>query len=425
MLLEFSCSNHKSIRSPAVFSMLAGKDNAFEELTEPFSGVRVLRSAVMYGANGAGKSSLIDAFSFVRNLVVHGLRHEPGEGIRQTPHKLDGFEKESSYQIQFVTRKIRYVYGFSLKNRLADEEYLYFFPNGRQTEIFERSGNRFSTGRRFRGKFSSCKGMLRPDRLMLSCAANFSSVPEVMEAFRFFRNELIVHTPATQDDLMKYSFYRMNGNQMMKAAVLTFLDQLGTGIRDIKVSIDQKKQGSPELPFFLSDEFPGGLLQGAGDTVTAKVVYDNFETDLLQEESAGVKKLISLLCPLIDVMINGKVLLCDGLESDLHESLVCGLVRFFLSAKTGKFAQLVFTSHATCLLSMDLFRRDQIWFAEMKEDERSTNLYSLTELRNVRKDENFARGYLSGRYGAVPMLNPDFADIVSQMQTEPVSGSLT
>ena len=415
MLLEFTCSNHKSIRSEVLFSTLAGKDNTYEDRTYKMGSVRVLKSAVIYGANGSGKSNFIDAISFVKNLVMNSITHQPGQGIRQLPHKLEGFEKESTYKIQFVTKDIRYVFGFSLKNMLVTEEYLYYFPNNRQTKVFERSGNIFSTGSKFRGKLSACKEVLKPNRLLLSCAANFSSVHEVIDAFNFFSNELVVCGPGNQDNWMNYSMYQMNNNPKMKAAVITFLSELGTGIKDIQVSIDQKKLDSAELPPFLSDDFKAFLLQNSVDAITAKVKYESFETDLIQEESTGIKKLFAILCPIIDIIVNGKVLVCDELESSLHESLVYGLVKLFVNTNAEKFAQLVFTTHETGLLNLDLFRRDQIWLTELKGKERSTDLYSLAEIKNVRKEENFGKGYITGKYGAIPMLNLNFADIVSHM----------
>ena len=187
------------------------------------------------------------------------------------------------------------------------------------------------------------------------------------------------------------------------------------GIKDIEVTIDQKQLESSELPPFLSDEFKNMLLQKKVDAINAKVIYDSFKTDLIQEESTGVRKLFGILCPLIDIMLNGKVLICDEIESSLHESLVYGLVKLFMSVKTEKFAQMIFTTYETGLLNLDVFRRDQIWFAELKAEDRSTDLYSLAEIRNVRKEDNFGRGYISGKYGAIPMLNLDFANIVSEM----------
>lgn len=415
MLLEFACSNHKSIRSEVVFSAVAGTDTTYEDKIKVIDGTRVLKSAVVYGANGSGKSNFIDAISFVKNLVMGSILNPPGQGIRQMPHKLDGFDKDSTYRIQFITNDVRYVFGFTLKNMVVVDEYLYCFPNGRQTKVFERSSEMFTAGSKFRGRFNTCKDVLKPNRLLLSCAANFSSVEEVVAAYKFFSDELVIFGPVNENNWMNYSLYQISQNEKMKQAVLSFIKELGMGIKDIEVTIDQKQLESSELPPFLSDEFKNMLLQKKVDAINAKVIYDSFETDLIQEESTGVRKLFGILCPLIDIMLNGKVLICDEIESSLHESLVYGLVKLFMSVKTEKFAQMIFTTYETGLLNLDVFRRDQIWFTELKAEDRSTDLYSLAEIRNVRKEDNFGRGYISGKYGAIPMLNLDFADIVSEM----------
>lgn len=415
MLLEFSCSNHKSIRDTILFSTLASSDSTFSDRLGIVEDNKVLKSAVIYGANGSGKSNLISTIAFVKTLVMNSVNYQIGQGIGQQPNKLSGFEKESNYKIQFVTKGIRYAYHFSIKNMVVHDEYLYYFPNRRQTKIFERTGERFTAGSHFRGKFNSCKDVLKPNKLLLSCAASFSSVQQTIDAYRFFSEELVIYNPSSQENWMQYSLYQMNQNEKVKASVITFLQELGTGIKDIKVTIDQRRLEEAQLPPFLTNEFKNLLLQQKTDFISASVVYDGFETNLMTEESTGVRKLFAILCPLIDIMINGKVLICDELEAGLHESMVYGLVKLFVKTDTPQFAQLIFTTHETGLLNLDLFRRDQIWFTEMRTPDRSTDLYSLAEIRNVRKEDNFGRGYIAGKYGAIPMLNLNFADIVSHM----------
>lgn len=413
MLLEFSCSNHRSIRDEILFSAIAGSDKTHAENIEKVADVEVLKSSVIYGANGSGKSNFIDAISFVKNLVSNSINHQPGQGILQVPHKLEGYERKSNYKIQFVVDGIRYAFGFSLKNMLVAEEYLYYFPNGRQTKIFERDGEEYSAGRNFRNRFNSCKDVLKPNRLMLSCAANFSSVDEVTAAYRFFNDELVIYSSGNQENWMNYSLHQINASEKVKATVLKFLNALGTGIKDIYVDIKKEDLDVSHLPPFLSDEFKKILLQEKIDAISAKVQYEGFETDLISEESTGIKKLFGILCPFIDIIANGKVLVCDELESNLHESLLFGLVKQFVNTRGSKPAQLIFTTHETGLLNLDLFRRDQIWFTENKSADRSTDLFSLTEIRNVRKDENFGKGYIAGKYGAIPMLNLNFANVIS------------
>lgn len=112
---------------------------------------------------------------------------------------------------------------------------------------------------------------------------------------------------------------------------------------------------------------------------------------------------------MIDILQQGKILICDELEIGLHETLVCKIVELFQNAELGNAAQLLFTTHDTSILGMNLFRRDQIWFTEQTE-KRTTDLYSLAEIRNVRKSENIEKGYIAGKYGAIPMFNPGFIE---------------
>ena len=419
MLLEFLCSNHKSIRRPVFFSTLASKDKSNIELLTNFNGNNVLRSAVLYGANGSGKSNFIDAISFVRNLVLNSINHQPGEGIRQLPHKLETTSTDSEYRIQFVTNGIRYAFGFVLKDFLVKEEYLYFFPNGKQTKIYERNAEKFSSGAKFRNKFTTCKDVLKPNRLLLSCAANFSNVDEVRQAFEFFRDELIIYNSESSDEIwMNYSLRQISENENMKQNILRLMQSLGLDICDIKTKVESSQSliDKTVLPDFLSDEFKEKLLKENIKAISVKVVYKAFETDLFSEESTGVKKLFSILCPFIDIMTNGKTIICDELENSLHESLLQGFLRLFIENSPNKQAQLIFSTHDTSLLDLEFFRRDQIWFTELRGEDRSTDLFSLAEIKNVRKDKKFGKGYIEGRYGAIPMLNLNFADIIPNLK---------
>ena len=301
MLLEFSCSNHRSIRDEILFSAIAGSDKTHAENIEKAADVEVLKSSVIYGANGSGKSNFIDAIAFVKNLVSNSINHQPGQGILQVPHKLEGYERKSNYKIQFVVDGIRYAFGFSLRNMLVVEEYLYYFPNGRQTKIFERDGEEYSAGRNFRNRFNSCKDVLKPNRLMLSCAANFSSVGEVTAAYRFFNDELVIYNSGNQENWMNYSLHQINTNEKVKATVLKFLDALGTGIKDIYVDIKKEDLDVSHLPPFLSDEFKKILLQEKIDAISAKVLYEGFETDLISEESTGIKNFLEY-CVLLSIL---------------------------------------------------------------------------------------------------------------------------
>lgn len=215
---------------------------------------------------------------------------------------------------------------------------------------------------------------------------------------------------------MNYSLHQMASNKPMKSAVLALMKSIGLDITDVIVEIEEKSIPVDEtvLPDFLSDEFKKRLIQEKVDSIQARVIYNSFETDLMSEESAGIKKLFSFLCPFIDIMFTGKVLVCDELETSLHESLLQAILKFF-SAFTQSNAQIIFTTHDTSLLDLGIFRRDQIWFTELRKEDRSTDLYSLAEIKNVRKGEKFGKGYILGKYGAIPMLNTSFADTLERL----------
>lgn len=407
MLLEFTCSNHKSIKEKVYFSMIAGSDNTSEELLKVFGNFRVLRSAVIYGANGSGKSNFIHALSFMRDLVSNSINHQPGQGVFQARHKLSTEETPSEYSIQFVRNDIRYAYGFSVKQNLIQEEYLYYFPKGRQVKIFERNGMEIKPGDRYKGMFDISISILKDNRLFLSCAANYSNIKEMEEAFMFFNTDMVVYNPEI-NNWTEYSIELMQNNDMIKKVFLDILRALGTGAKDVKVKLEKIKLADLPQELQLPDALKNLIGTQEANRIDAKIVYDQFEVDLMTEESSGVKRLFQMICPIIDILNKGKILICDELEASLHESVIFQIVQLFQQYQKDKFAQLIFSTHDTSLLDTDLFRRDQVWFTQLNTKERATDLYSLVEIKNVRKSENLEKGYVSGKYGAIPMLNKKF-----------------
>ena len=406
MLLEFQCSNHKSIKEKVYFSLIAGSDNTSEELLKKFGNFRVLRSAIIYGANGSGKSNFIDALAFMRGLVSNSINYQPGQAVFQARHKLTAEETPSEYSIQFVRNDIRYAYGFSVKQNLIEDEYLYYFPKGRQVKVFERSGMEIKPGDRYKNVFDVSISILKANRLFLSCAANYSNVKEIEEAFLFFNSDIVVYNPEI-NNWTEYSIDLMQKNERIRKVFVDILQALGTGAKDVKVKLEKVKPADLPQELQLPDMLKNLIGNQEANLVEAKVVYDQFEVDLMTEESAGVKRLFQVICPMIDILNNGKILICDELEANLHEAVIYQIVQLFQYYKKDKFAQLIFSTHDTSLLDTDLFRRDQVWFTQLNK-ERATDLYSLVEIKNVRKSENLEKGYVSGKYGAIPMLNKAF-----------------
>ena len=407
MLLQFSCSNFRSIKDTITFSMRSLNDSSPLKRVVLFEGINFERISVIYGANGSGKSNFISAVDFARFIVTHCLSFQPGQLINACPHKLLGPTSPSVFSFHFEIHNVRYVYSFSVKNSIIDEEYLYFFPNGRKTKIFSRKGLHITPGSKYKHSFALSLNVLQDNRLFLSCAANYSRAEEIKNAFIFFSDNLVIYkvhidSPRT-NNWYEYSVQTMQNNPAIKSMFLKFLHLLDTGIRDV----------STEMKKFSVKDFDENMPESVKDflknsvTLQASIIYEHFETDLMTEESTGIQKLFQMICPILDILMKGKVLFCDEIETGLHEAVVHKIIELFYELYPDKKAQMIFTTHDTSLLDAKLFLRGQIWFTQLTK-ERATDLYSLAEIRHVRKDENLARGYISGKYGAIPILNQNF-----------------
>lgn len=400
MLLSFSCSNHRSIRKKVQLSMLASKDTSHAETLISYGGNQFLRAAAIYGPNGSGKTSFIGALGMMQAMVMFSTQFQPGDTLATRPHKLSQ-DEPTCFDIQFVADELRYAYGFTILEGKVKEEYLYFFPENKQTKVFEREGMAVKPGYRFRGKFKSAIGdVLKENRLFLSCAANFSNVPEVERAFRFFKDDLVFYPPK-KNNWRSYTVQCVEKNPELRERFLAMLQQFDTGIQDFR--IEWRDIPAPEEPV------ASGAIQMQSDakpkrSFSVYLQYGQFETNLRSEESNGIQRLFEIICPMLDILDQGHILVFDEMEDGLHERLVWELLQIFLNDRTDPPAQLIFTTHDTSLLDLRLLRRDQIWFTELDQS-RSTQLYSLSDVKNVRKDENIAKGYISGKYGGIPVLN--------------------
>lgn len=407
MILQFSCSNHKSIKEKVTFSAIASNDNTFEKTLKSFGNMRVLRSAVIYGANGSGKSNFINALEFLCHLVSESINYQLGQEVFQAPHKLASKDIPSEYDIQFVKNGVRYAYGFAIVRNAVSNEYLYYFPNGRQVKIFERENEKIKPGDKYKNAFEVSISILKENRLFLSCAANYTNIKEIEDAFLFFKKDIVVYNPHV-NNWTEYSINLMQQNSKVKQTFLRILDALGTEVKDIRVKMEKTRLNAEDLPSNLPDALKVFISSQDTNMIEAKLIYNKFETDLTSEESTGIKKLFELICPIIDIIDNEKILVCDEMETGLHETIVYQIVKLFYSARKDKFAQIIFSTHDTSLLDSSLFRRDQVWFTQLNK-ERATDLYSLLEIKNVRKTENLEKGYISGKYGAIPLLNKNFS----------------
>lgn len=419
MLIEFSVRNHRSIRDRQTLSLVASaskelRDSNVMAVNAP-STPDLLRSLVIYGANASGKSNLLAALSFVRELVVGSVtRNKPDAPIPHQPFALGMVASKlqsSEFELIFVQRGVRYQYGLVVNTNEVTDEWLYAFPEGRQQMWFNRSrdGESGSTnwefGPNLRGQKRVWLEATRTNALYLSTAVQLNS-EQLKPVFEWFSVTLRGIAPfARVGDGFTTSQCDKNAN--MKSKVLEFLTTSDLGIADLHVNrrkfeIEALDDSLPEhVRIFLAGELGDNAREITEISLTHLTNSGETLTLPMDEESEGTKKIFALAGPWIDVLAHGYVLVVDELDTSLHPELLRHLIRLFHSPKTNpNSAQLIFSTHDTTLLDSDLFRRDQIWFVE-KAPDLASHVYPLTDF-SPRKGENLEKGYLQGRYGAIP-----------------------
>lgn len=384
MLLEFSCSNFKSIKEKVTFSAIATDNIKNEKYLKKFDDFRVLHTSVIYGPNGAGKSNIFKGIGFMRDLVIKSRENRPGEVLKQPTHKM-AHDKKSEFNMQFIINNIRYAYEFVLKDNLVDEEYLYYFEDKNAVKVFEREEGEVCLGEKFEKNkvlLEIIENEIGDNKLLLSCIGDKSDIFEINNAFLFFKEYLVIQNSDVKTE-RKNCIKVMMENEKMRELIISVFREFDSDLKDIKIESSGEN---------LDDK-----------DIRIKFVYEEFETDLYEEESTGINKLFALVLPIVESFINGKVMIVDEIELNLHRNISYKIIKLFNTHLPNNSAQLIFTSHDISLLSLNLFRNDQIWFAQLGKG-RATELYSLVEIKNIRADENIVKGYIMGRYGAVPSL---------------------
>ncbi len=427
MLVEFSVENFLSIKEKVTLSMLASKsgkenpDNLIDVGHVPtLKGEKLLKSVAIYGANASGKTNVLRAFEFVKRLVSSSHEFQPQERIldkisEATLCNFKRFKLDESclnlpikFNLIFVQNfiNVKYEYGFSLNEEKIIEEHLYHYPNGYKTIIFEREeSNKFKFTQDIQEQEALSK-RTSENKLYLSVASqwNFEKVKNAYNGITDLSN-LIDFKGFTE-----FSAKKLQEDIEFKKIFLNYLKKADFDIEDVEIiepaaltllynalKIPTKEQGESKTEFSPKKEI---YTYHFGIDKNNNKIPIKFN---LREESKGTQEYFNFLGILLSGLKWGAVFVVDEIEDSLHPSLVKNIIELFHNPEINKNnAQLIFTTHETNLLSLDLLRRDQIWFTERKED-KSTDLYSLAEL-SPRLDENIQKGYLNGRYGAIPFL---------------------
>ncbi len=420
MLIEFRVGNYRSIATPQSLLLVASTDDRLAEDNVAKEGkARLLRQSVIYGANAAGKSNLLMSMEALRSLVMFSADLQEGQPLPWvTPFRLNPANEvePSTFEVIFEENGVRYHYALAATVKRVVTEWLVAYPRGRPQRWFERSydPNKNAYNWWFGASFHRSHSQRELWQISTRSNASFLSTAvklnneQLKPVFHWLTQKLIVilpgkvgFNPALSLDLLRSD----SGQERM----MKFLKSADIGIDRLEL---QENDGFPPTPLGIQPAQWAMMMPmspGASPKVKwAKVV--SWHTRMngnpimfeMQEESDGTNKLFEFIGGWIRALDIGATLCVDEIDRSLHPLLTRMLVRLFCSGTNRNNGQLIFTTHDTTLLDPELLRRDQVWFVE-KNTEQATTLYPLLDY-SPRKNENLERGYLLGRYGAIPFV---------------------
>lgn len=425
MLIEFRFKNYRSFRDEAVLSMEATGVGTFKSCIIEAGHRRLLPGAAIYGKNGGGKSNVIRAFwlavQFIRN--AQRTQHEKTE-IPVVPFGLNDYsaDEPTEFEFSYIMDSVKYRYGFAATRQRVVKEYLYHAPKGQKALVFSRAEQEFTfTDEKQRRSLIS--ETIAPNQLFFSVACTMNDAA-CISAMKWFREA--VHFSRDYSDIPQQLLDYSNDSGMLKA-ISDYAKAADLGIADMQFEFKNKEIDNPaELPLDIPEGIKAALTQfmralsennsemglKVGE-VKATSMHCGVDRDgnskfyplELADESDGTRKLMSLSPAIEAALANGGVLLVDELERELHPMLVSYIVAKFQSRNTNPYgAQLIFTTHNTELMNMELLRKDQLYFTDKSQTDGACELYSISDFA-TRTTENIRKGYLAGKYGAVPTLD--------------------
>lgn len=443
MLIKLSVENYKSFDQKVELSMLSSsklQGNKAHRLM--IKQTKILKNAVIYGANASGKSNLVSIFTFIKNVLIEGLTIKTmGDFCR---NKDDNKNRPSVFELQFTVKDKFYAYGFSaiLSQSRITEEWLYeLMQDGSAHQLFIRENSlppvlgeniRLASFEKNRFKVYSEDFINRDSELFLT-EMNRGKKYEDNSKLKFFSdsfNAIIKNIVVISPNMglsNTDSYYNFESLEHITKLIQTF----DTGITNLKTKQITLNEMSEMMPFdVLQDIFehmqnqmqtlnlptiemtwraPSGFLniklkeneEPIITTLILKHGNSNFDFSF-SDESDGTKRLFDL----IDMILTNKndtVFIVDELERSLHPKLTEHFLKLFMKAHEDKNIQLVFTTHEDTIMNQDLFRRDEIWFME-RDINNSSIIYSLDRFKE-RYDKKLNKAYLEGRYGAIPIFD--------------------
>lgn len=420
MLVEFSVSNYRSISAQITLSTVASaaakKQPGITFATGNSLAPDVLTSAVVFGPNASGKSSLFKAVEFfVRFVCNSASKGSQGEKIKfpQNRVALDCRDAATTMEMVFSHDGEVFQYGFSLTNERVVDEWLFARTSkvGSKTRtIFTREYDEETENYEWTlnegqlpGERESWRAATRDNALFFSTAVQLNS-KTLAKPFKWIRSG--IHVIGANQRISKDFTAQFLQDEQYRSKILDFIQALDLPIEGFRV--EEKQAVLPEnAKQILSEKMLSELAKSVEDEKDYKVFVKHRNTEgesielTLEEESDGTQAMFGMAGPIIDVLKDGDTLLIDELSNSLHPLALKGLVSVFHDKRQNPHgAQLIFTSHETSIISKSFMHKDQIWFIH-RPDAQNTNLTPLSDFK-VREVEAFQRAYLGGKFGAIP-----------------------
>lgn len=422
MLISFSVENFRSIKERQTLYLSAVKtckewesENVAREC-----GLRLLHSAVIYGANASGKTNFILALERMRLFVLTSV------DVDKSVHNLavelfllseESLRRPETFEVKFTCQGKVFTYGFSVRIKgkspyehevvrewLTEDvekgEVVYFLRELRESSDGD-SENVISVNRATMPQGVGLESRTRADALFLTVAAQFAE-QTCLRISEYFRSSLNVVSGVNHAALNQYTMNQLVSNPVVASEIKKLIRDADTGIRDVTVSANGNLTSMHAM--YDADGVPKG---------TAQFYFS-------VAESQGTQKIFDLSGAILDTLSGGRVLVVDEFDAKLHPTLVRRLMMLFNDARTNpRNAQLVVTVQSPDLLAFKVFypprrreilrlRRDQVYFVE-KDVLESSQLMSLVEFkdergRSLRNDKSVVKDYMMGAYGGIPFV---------------------
>ncbi len=427
MIQELKITNFLSFKDEVTFSFEASRDTAFEDyqVVEVDKGVRILRVALVYGANASGKTNLLNAFDFLYNFWFY----KPSDIYDITDAVPFGLDKEtpshpSRFELKFYIDSTKYWYTLELDEKRVYEEKLFYYKSVQPTMIFEREWKNNQSVISFNSTAIKVSKVAQTE-LTLRCLPNMSlfaaknqvnlAIPEIDAASEWMKRRVLpaVHP---QTSMLDYAGYKIKDDPVFKSYLLDFIHRADFNITGVDSDVKKNPINQDELAYALNHlNFPSAekeRLQREMSFESIETVFEHTVRNPRGQEryvmpsfaqSDGTIRTVGIEAGIYSAIKNEAFLHIDEIEASLHPDLVEFIIQKFLSAK-GR-SQLLVTTHYDPLLNTvdDLIRRDSIWFTE-KDERGSTNIYSLIEFKGLKRMSSLQKAYRNGVFGALPMI---------------------